>query len=173
MNKDIILNEFARVSEAMGWDSHHAPKKLATVLAVDAAKLLDNFRWLSEIESEMIDDETLMKAISADVADLYIYLTVLCHKLDVDPWSCVKDKLLVNREKHIEKLVEQQSRPQGSKTPFTASVSASVKYQSNSLAEQPLPDEDNEWKIMARRIANSREGLRAASLKLKEEKLKR
>lgn len=168
MNKDIILNEFARVSEAMGWDSHHAPKKLATNIAVDAAKLLNNFHWLSEVESEMIDDETLTQTISADVADLFIYLTALCHKLDIDPWTSVKDKLLANREKYIDKLVEQQARPQGSKAPFAASVSTNVKYQP-SRGQQPLVDEANEWELMARRIASSREGVRMASLKLKAE----
>jgi|GEM_PF-1259877 len=108
MNKDLILNEFRRVSEAMGWDSYHSPKNLASAVSVEAAKLLENFQWLSDVDSELIDDEQQRQKIAADMADVLIYITVLGHKLDLDPWGIVKDKLLVNRERYIELMLAKQ-----------------------------------------------------------------
>lgn len=105
MNKDLILSEFGRVSEAMGWDLLHSPRNLTTAISIEAAKLLQNFQWLSDVESELVRDEADINKIAADIADLFIYLTVLCHKMDLDPWSVVKDKLVANRRKFVEQII--------------------------------------------------------------------
>lgn len=217
MNKDLILNEFRRVSEAMGWDSYHSPKNLASVISVEAAKLLENFQWMSDAESELLDGEERARA-AADVADMLIYLFVLSHKLDLDPWTLVKDKLLSNRAKFIESSInrasglEQHAAPVATGawrstpvpnpatpesappvpaarpanfnavSPNAVSPSASANpaaplARTTSAAAQTAANAEHaesvdDWEAVARRIAASREELKAHSLKLKDLKLK-
>lgn len=175
MNKDIILNEFGRVSEAMGWDTLHSPKNLSSALAAETAKLMDNFRLMSDIESEMIDDDAIRESIGKDMADVFIYLTVLSHKLDMDPWALVKDKLLVNRAKYC---AVQDLTPASHATVTadveTESANETPEPEQTAVAAAAPSDEQrrSEWEQIAQRIANSRAEVRAASIRLKTERAK-
>ncbi|WP_075184625.1 hypothetical protein [Teredinibacter haidensis] len=156
MNKELILSEFGRVAEARGCELKHSPKSLATTIVVEAAKLLENFQRMSEIESEIIDDDAAcLKDISADVADIYIYLTVLCHKLDMDPWVLVKDKLLVNREKHVERC-------------FAAASSVTSRSAANTAIQDRDLSANIDWANIAERIASSRLVVSEGAAKLKK-----
>ncbi len=180
MNKDIILNEFSRVSEAMGWDSYHSPKNLASAISVEAAKLLESFQWLSDLEAEMLDDPKKLQTIAADLADLMIYCTVLCHKLDLDPWTITKDKLLRNRQTYIEKLLAKEmglspvSSPgkdrSGPHQNWQKPPAQSQQSNGQKAANTGRGDDDTDWDSIIQKIVDSREGVRQASDKLRQEK---
>ncbi|WP_185236209.1 MazG-like family protein [Teredinibacter franksiae] len=150
MKKELILNEFGRVAEATGKDYSFSPKSLATTVTLESAKLLNHFQWMSELDSQMIGELDDMGEIAEDVADVYIYLTVLCHKLGLDPWTVIKDKLLVNREKHIEKKFAQE--------PAVTTPTVQLQVSNGAL----------DWDNVAQKIANSREEVRRAAVKLKK-----
>ncbi|WP_045859343.1 nucleoside triphosphate pyrophosphohydrolase family protein [Teredinibacter purpureus] len=152
MNKDIILNEFGRVAEATGRDFHNSPKHLATTITIESAKLLEHFQWMSELDSELIDDPTVLKAIASDMADLFIYATVLSHKLDMDPWAIVKDKLLINREQYIRGNVDESPEPQTS----------------SAQDDEESTSQHSDWTSVVQRIASSREQLRDSSVRVKK-----
>jgi len=183
MNKDLILKEFSRVSEAMGWESYHSPKNLASALSVEAAKLLKNFQWLSDVESEMVDDPEQLREIAADLADLFIYANVLCHKLDLDPWTITKEKLLKNRETYVEKLLAHQRGVAGAndamEVPTTCSQPVKAVWREPEAPKQDIRQEamcsngDIDWERVARRIAASREEVRHATEKHKSGKPRR
>jgi len=175
MNKDIILNEFGKVSESMGWESLHSPKNLSSALAAEAAKLMDNFRLMSDIESEMIDDQSVRDSIGKDIADVFIYLTVLSHKLDMDPWTLIKDKLLANRARYC---TAQPDSAAGCSNLLPGLVTDSANeapvhdVEAACCAELSDEEKRNEWERIAQRIANSRAEVRAASIRLKSERLR-
>ncbi|SMF41430.1 hypothetical protein SAMN02745866_02700 [Alteromonadaceae bacterium Bs31] len=181
MNKDLILNEFRRVSEAMGWDSYHSPKNLASAISVESAKLLENFQWMSDLEAEMIDDPKRMETIAADLADLMIYCTVLCHKLDLDPWVITKDKLLRNRATYIEKLLAKEMGLSAGSSPSTPRAEKQKAWQKPPAAT--IPQQVNtakkttdasttaqtDWDSVIQKIVDSREVVRDSSDKLRQE----
>ncbi|WP_028885205.1 nucleotide pyrophosphohydrolase [Teredinibacter turnerae] len=174
MNKDLILNEFSRVSQAMGWDSLHSPKNLASAVSIEAAKLLENFQWLTDIESELVCEDGDINKIAGDIADLFIYLNVLSHKLGLEPWDIVKDKMLLNRTKYIEQIVAKDQIVSKDIVQRAAEVySPGAQPASPGMVRVEVPrsqagNEAVDWEAVARKIANSRQELEAQSNRLKE-----
>ncbi|TVZ39073.1 MazG-like nucleotide pyrophosphohydrolase family protein [Alteromonadaceae bacterium 2753L.S.0a.02] len=186
MNKDLILNEFSRVSQAMGWDSRHSPKNLANAVSIEAAKLLENFQWLSDIDSELLREDGDINKVAADIADIFIYLVVMCHKLDLDPWVIVKDKLLVNRTKFIEQIVAREISQQmdnfRSDAPTQGTHPQPASQQTRYNTPSPVSEvaskfsassnESIDWVAVAKKIANSRAELKEQSNRLRADKSK-
>jgi NTP pyrophosphatase (non-canonical NTP hydrolase) len=68
-------------------------------LSVEAAELLEHFQWLTEEQSsssEVID----LDEITAEIADIQIYLAMLADKLRVDIESAVYAKIEKNSVKY-------------------------------------------------------------------------
>ncbi|WP_339068261.1 nucleotide pyrophosphohydrolase [Teredinibacter turnerae] len=168
MNKDLILNEFSRVSQAMGWDSLHSPKNLSSAVSIEAAKLLENFQWLSDIESELVCEDGDINKIAGDIADLFIYLNVLCHKLGLEPWDIVKDKMLLNRTKYIEQIVGKDMVQRAAEVYNPSPQPASPGMVRVEIPRSQAGNEAVDWEAVARKIANSRQELEAQSNRLKE-----
>jgi dCTP diphosphatase len=81
------------------WDQFHSPKNLAMALAVEVAELVEIFQWLTEEESRHLD--AAGKAAAADeVADVFIYLLQLSHRLGIDPLAAASAKLVKNGRKY-------------------------------------------------------------------------
>lgn len=86
------------------WDQFHAPKNLVMALSVEAAELTEHFQWLSEEQSQNLSKEKLDE-VAFEMADIYIYLTRLASKLDVDLPQYVDDKISINEKRYpVEKV---------------------------------------------------------------------
>lgn len=68
-------------------------------LSVEVAELLEHFQWLTEEQSAALDADDLA-AVSAEIADIQIYLTRLSDQPDVDIGDAVAKKLAINAEKY-------------------------------------------------------------------------
>ena len=73
------------------WDQFHSPDNLAKSISIEAAELLECFQWGNEYELEAVTDE---------MADVYIYLLDLAHKLDVDLIDIADKKMDKNALKY-------------------------------------------------------------------------
>jgi NTP pyrophosphatase (non-canonical NTP hydrolase) len=75
-----------------------------SALCVEAAELLDIFRWTRDSETaEIVNQERTQ--IESEVADVAILLTYLCHDLNISIEDAVTKKLEINRKKYpIEKV---------------------------------------------------------------------
>ncbi|KPF50166.1 nucleotide pyrophosphohydrolase [beta proteobacterium AAP121] len=94
------LDHFAKERD---WHSFHSPKNLASALVVEAGELLEHFQWLTEEQSRMLAPEK-REAVSAEVADVLLYLVQLTSALGIDPVAAAQAKLLVNAQRYpIEK----------------------------------------------------------------------
>ena len=91
------------------WDQFHSPKNLAMALNVEAAELLEHFQWLTEAASNTLAPEQL-REVSAEMADVLIYLVRLADKLDVDLLDSARIKLAVNARKYPADQVRGSSR---------------------------------------------------------------
>lgn len=90
------LLEFRRERD---WEQFHSPRSLSAALCVEAAELLDHFRWARDGESAEIVEKH-RPAIEAEVADVAIVLSYLVHDLGVSLDEVVARKLKTNREKY-------------------------------------------------------------------------
>lgn len=86
------------------WDQFHAPKNLVMALSVEAAELTEHFQWLTEDQSNNLSKEKLDE-VAYEMADVFIYLTRLATKLEVDLPQYVEDKIVINEQKYpVEKV---------------------------------------------------------------------
>jgi len=92
----VQLSQFA---EARDWKQFHSPKNLASALAVEAGELLEHFQWLTEEQSRALPPEK-REAVSAELADVLLYLVQLASALGVDPVEAARAKLKLNALKY-------------------------------------------------------------------------
>jgi dCTP diphosphatase len=90
------LRDFAH---ARNWEQFHSPKNLASALAVEAAELLEPFQWLTEEQSHNLVPQKKAE-VSAEAADVFLYLLQLCDKLQIDLMSAARAKLILNGERY-------------------------------------------------------------------------
>lgn len=86
-------------AEERDWEQFHAPKNLVMALSVEAAELVEHFQWLTAEQSESLSPDT-RRAVSHEMADVFIYLLRLAERLDVDLLAAVEEKIRLNAEKY-------------------------------------------------------------------------
>lgn len=100
------MREFAL---ARDWDQFHTPKNLATALSVEAAELLEHFQWLTDAQSQALD-ESKRAAVAEEIADVLLYLIRFADKLGIDPIEAAWKKLEVNASKYPVDLARGNSK---------------------------------------------------------------
>lgn len=90
------LIEFRRERD---WEQFHTVRNLCSALCVEAAELLDLFRWARDYEITTIVEKQRTE-IENEVADVAILLSYICHDLNISIEDVVEKKLGINREKY-------------------------------------------------------------------------
>ena len=96
---ETLSKRLAKFAQDRDWDQFHAPKNLVMALGVEAAELSEHFQWLTEEQSRSLSKEKLDE-VAFEMADIYIYLTRLATKLDVDLPKYVEDKISINEQRY-------------------------------------------------------------------------
>src|SRR3977135_2580857 len=91
-----LQSQVAEFVSERDWEQFHAPRNLAIAISVEAAELLDLFKWSAD--SDGIDE--LMPGLRDEVADVLIYCLSLSTQLDLDAAAIVEAKLAKNRTKY-------------------------------------------------------------------------
>jgi NTP pyrophosphatase (non-canonical NTP hydrolase) len=76
-----LLKTLLEFRDDRDWGQFHTPKDLAISVSVEAAELLELFQWRSE---KKLPDDDLIKAVSEEAADVFLYLLLLCDALRID-----------------------------------------------------------------------------------------
>ena len=104
------LMEALRVfAKERDWDQFHSAKNLAMALSVEAAELLEHFQWLTEEQSDALDEKK-RAAVAEEIADVLIYLVRLADKLGVDPVAEAREKIEKNQAKYPIEQVRGQTK---------------------------------------------------------------
>ena len=90
---DHLIERLRRFRDERNWSQFHTPKDLAISVSVEAAELLELFQW--RLQSE-IPDATLKEGVEAEIADVFLYLLLLCDRMSIDLLKAANDKLLRN-----------------------------------------------------------------------------
>lgn len=78
------------------WSQFHNPKDLAVSLSIEAAELLECFQWKSSAEAE----KNNYQDIKYEMADVAIYLLLMCDKMEINLLDAIEEKMKLNEKKY-------------------------------------------------------------------------
>jgi NTP pyrophosphatase (non-canonical NTP hydrolase) len=81
------------------WQQYHSPKNISMALIAEAAELVEHFQWLTEEQSWNLPADK-HKAVSHEMADIFIYLIRLADLLKVDLYKATNEKIAINHKKY-------------------------------------------------------------------------
>lgn len=95
-----LLKRLIEFRKERDWEQFHNPKDLAISLSIEAAELLELFQWRSvtEIENQFEGEKRIR--LEEELADVAIYLSYLCHDLEVDLAAAICSKIKKNAQKY-------------------------------------------------------------------------
>jgi NTP pyrophosphatase (non-canonical NTP hydrolase) len=99
MISSTILDALLAFRRERDWEQFHTVRNLSSALCVEAAELLDLFRWARDSEITTIVEERRPE-IESEVADVAILLAYICHDLNISIEDMVRKKLEINRKKY-------------------------------------------------------------------------
>ena len=83
------------------WSKFHDSKSLSMSIAIEVAELMENFQWVSTINSEEImEDQNLKANVIDEIADVLIYSLAFCIKNNIDVSKSINQKLKKNGVKY-------------------------------------------------------------------------
>lgn len=83
------------------WQRFHTPKNLAMGMAVEAAELMDLFKWQAGPETvALVRRPAIRTALREELADVVIYCLALANHAGIDVVQAVRAKLAKNRRKY-------------------------------------------------------------------------
>ncbi|MHC1786425.1 MAG: nucleotide pyrophosphohydrolase [Christensenellales bacterium] len=86
------------------WEQFHSPKNIVIAIGAEVGELMECFQWKTDDEIGRMVEEENTEQIADEIADIYMYLVSLSHRLKVDLDSAIQSKLEKNRCKYpIEK----------------------------------------------------------------------
>ena len=90
-----------RFVEERDWDQFHTPKDLAIGLSVEAAELLEHFRFRSDEEMEnRLRDEDRRTDIGHELADVLYFVLLMSVNLGYDVSTILRDKLELSARRY-------------------------------------------------------------------------
>ncbi len=81
------------------WKQFHNPKDVALSMVLEAGEVMEHFQWKSkeEIEQYVISNKD---EIGDELADVFYWVLLMAHDLDIDILSSVERKMQKNNAKY-------------------------------------------------------------------------
>ena len=100
MISDELKKKLLDFRRARDWEKFHTPKDLAISLVLESSELLENFQWKSDKEIAHMLKSSSLEKVSDEIADIAIYISYLCHDLNLSLEDVVRRKLKKNEAKY-------------------------------------------------------------------------
>jgi len=100
MIKPSLLAKLINFRQQRDWEQFHSPKALAMSISIEAAELLEWFQWQTDEQVTQRLQTDKKQALEEEIADVAIYLSYLCHDLDLDLDKLVEAKIEKNGLKY-------------------------------------------------------------------------
>ena len=91
MSKEII-EKIKQFREERDWKKFHTPENLAKSISIESGELLECFQWEG--------DNFILDNVKDEIADIYIYLTLMAEDLNLELDVIAEEKLKKNKEKY-------------------------------------------------------------------------
>jgi len=102
-NIEDLTKKIVEFRDARDWKQFHNPKDLALSLVLESAEVLEHFQWKSkeEIDKYIVENKN---DIGEELADVFYWVLLISHDLNIDIVKAFEKKLKKNEEKYpIEK----------------------------------------------------------------------
>lgn len=87
--------------DARDWRQFHSIRNLALSVSIEAAEILEEFQWLSDAEAESkLGDPEFRHRLGEEVADVFLYLLMVCERAGIDLEDAARRKIERNRAKY-------------------------------------------------------------------------
>ncbi len=100
MIKTKLLEELIAFRKQRDWEQFHSPKDLAVSISIESAELLEWFQWKSNEQIRQHLTSNKKEQLEDEIADVAIYLSYLCHDLDIDINDVITKKIKKNAVKY-------------------------------------------------------------------------
>ena len=94
-----IAEKIIKFRDERNWAQYHDPKNLSQALGIEAAELQEIFLWKTPEESRNLSEEDVSR-VEEEIADVFIYLTYLCHEFEIDLFNAALKKIEKNGDKY-------------------------------------------------------------------------
>lgn len=98
MNLSELTQRLHAIRDQNDWQRFHNPKNLAMAASVEMAELVEIFQWLEPAEARALPAAQREHA-GQEVADILMYLTLLCSELGIDMEQALEAKLADNERR--------------------------------------------------------------------------
>ena len=96
---DSLKQAVKKFVEEREWQQFHSPKNLSMAIAIEAAELMEEFRFMSSSESvEIVRDHK--EKIAQEIADIVIASLSFCNIYGIDLSTSIEKKLNHNAKKY-------------------------------------------------------------------------
>ena len=83
------------------WDQYHFPKDLAVGLSIEAAEVLEHFRFRSNSEiAALLDDEGFLEKVGHELADVLYFVLLMCNNMGLDASRLLEEKLAISSARY-------------------------------------------------------------------------
>jgi dCTP diphosphatase len=115
MDSQTTLQQLKEVAIAFrderDWAQFHTPKDLAVALSIEAAELLEHFRFKDdEAVEEYLAEAENRRAVSYELADLLIFIFHMSDRLGIDLSQAYLEKIEICVKRYPPQLVRGSSR---------------------------------------------------------------
>ena len=96
-----LKDQIRHFVEERDWEQFHTPKDLAIGLSVEAAELLEHFRFQSEAEVEKkLADEASLKDIGHELADVLYFVLLMCDRFGLAAAATLEEKPAISAARY-------------------------------------------------------------------------
>lgn len=83
------------------WEQFHTPKDLAIGLSIEAAEVLEHFRFRSEREvAALLAEEASLKDIGHELADVLYFVLLMCDRFGLDAATLMREKMAISAARY-------------------------------------------------------------------------
>lgn len=96
-----LKDQIRQFVQERDWEQFHTPKDLAIGLSIEAAELLEHFRFQSEADTHArLCDDASLKEISHELADILYFVLLMCDRFGIDTAAALKEKLKISAQRY-------------------------------------------------------------------------
>ena len=96
-----IKNQLRQFVTERDWHQYHFPKDLAIGLSIEAAELLEHFRFRSNEEiAARLEDPEFLEEVGHELADVLYFVLLMCNNLGLDAAQTLERKMAISAARY-------------------------------------------------------------------------
>lgn len=94
-----LIRQICTFRDARDWQQYHHPKDLAVALSIEAAEVMEIFRFKSptQIDTQLLE---LKDRLGAELVDCLFFILLMAHDCEIDLQEAWQKKMLENHRKY-------------------------------------------------------------------------